>query len=71
MSTSSAVRSMFDSSSAPAWRTPKLPSPGAPTSGSPDAKVRPQALPPSGSRPCGLRKLAISICPAGRVSPFE
>ena len=37
MLTSSAVRSTFDSSSAPACRLPRLPEPGSPTIGVPDA----------------------------------
>ena len=40
-------------------------------SGSPEAKVRAQALSPSGCRPCGLRKLAISIWPAGATGRWN
>src|SRR5438132_9110926 len=71
MFTSSAVMSTFDSSSAHDCSAPRLPSPGTPTIGSPVAKVRDQALPPIGCRPCGLRKVAISTCPAGLDWPLE
>src|SRR5450432_2656311 len=71
MLTSSAVRSTFDSSSAPACSTPRLPEPGTPTIASPEAALRTQPLPPIGCRPCGLRKVASSSWPAGFVWPFE